>query len=659
MWGRAGVEKVAHVEEMDSSGELGLQGFFSLTASHSKGSQYICESNTELVNVLCSVVAEARMTADVNSRPLSPSPLHKAVNLHFASSTFARHASSHLAVPASPTPSQRPSSPQPTTPGFDSATPKRFRATPKKVTERHPIFVLLLDLPPHMVDVTLEPEKRAVEFVDEARVMEFVEKAVRGWLKEQGFLSRGSERAGRGTMVAAELVTSDDELTPVKRAREGLAQYMSPHGPLSPRPATPVRANNVGPTIVRSARRGPTSVERGDRLDQSTLRPSGDGIVIDTTATEPVRWVDPVSGEVVMIDPRSGNSWRVGERPDEAVRGVSARGCVSPLAKRQARVDRSSLRKRAPEAGEVVAPPPEWMATALSEWANPAFPTAPPAIPALPAVQVDDPDPRSDDDQPPPGLPAWLHKSGVSRARTRQLDAFFRHSTRVDAHRLLGDAAGQRVTKEALARAKFIAQVDRKFLLVAVPLGTKAGTGGERVGCGGEALVMVDQHAADERVRVERIWEGVAGRVGRGEEVEREVWEPSKGVVVSRGEEIQLKAEGKREQLRRWGIDVELATEGQGDDGRSAEGDGHGDYAQVWLRAVPRVVASRLRTEPRLRQELVRSYLGADYAVGSGANGTAPTTAVAALRDCPPVLAELMNNLACRGAIMFNDGQFA
>ena len=44
MWGRAGVEKVAAVEDADREGEMSLSGFFSLTASHSQGSQYICES---------------------------------------------------------------------------------------------------------------------------------------------------------------------------------------------------------------------------------------------------------------------------------------------------------------------------------------------------------------------------------------------------------------------------------------------------------------------------------------------------------------------------------------------------------------------------------------------------------------------------------------
>ena len=248
------------------------------------------------------------------------------------------------------------------------------------------------------------------------------------------------------------------------------------------------------------------------------------------------------------------------------------------------------------------------------------------------------------------------------------MDAFFRNSTRVDAHHLLGEGGSQRVTKAGLAKARFIAQVDRKFLLVAIPAeddtkqDTPASGSNDQSAQGwpGDVLVMVDQHAADERVRVERIWEGVAGRVARGEEVEREALEPPLGVIVSREEAELLGDVGKRAQFGRWGVDLSLSLEPDGTPTPTQEQ----DYAQIWLTAVPKVVAGRLKLEPKLRQELVRSFVGAEYAVGDGAGPSAggvsggEPTAAAALRDCPPVLVELMNSLACRGAVMFNDGEF-
>ena len=44
LWGRAGVENVFEFNRTDEKGELGAQGFFSLTASHSKSTQFVCAS---------------------------------------------------------------------------------------------------------------------------------------------------------------------------------------------------------------------------------------------------------------------------------------------------------------------------------------------------------------------------------------------------------------------------------------------------------------------------------------------------------------------------------------------------------------------------------------------------------------------------------------
>lgn len=157
LWGRAGVEKVGGFEEWEnesiSSAEsrFGVVGFFSLTASHSKSSQFICELLI-LASTLIPLLTPYPYFPDVNSRPLSPCPLHTLVNRLFSQSTFSRHAVSHLVVPSS-SPNSK------SAPGT-----KASRKSPKKTSERHPIFVLNLLAPPEMVDVTLEPEKRVVEF---------------------------------------------------------------------------------------------------------------------------------------------------------------------------------------------------------------------------------------------------------------------------------------------------------------------------------------------------------------------------------------------------------------------------------------------------------------------------------------------------------------
>lgn len=154
LWGQAGTEKVWEFERIELQGAaqgMRAQGFVSLTAAHSKGNQFICEDQSSSLEVLSLKVCPSV----VNSRPLAPSPLHKLVNDRFSQSSFSRHAASHLVAPLSTSPSKRVASPTVT---------KASRKSPKKSAERFPIFVLNLVAPPGMVDVTLEPEKRVVEF---------------------------------------------------------------------------------------------------------------------------------------------------------------------------------------------------------------------------------------------------------------------------------------------------------------------------------------------------------------------------------------------------------------------------------------------------------------------------------------------------------------
>lgn len=98
-----------------------------------------------------------RLTSDVNSRPLAPCDIHKLINDLFSRSTFSRYAASHLIdTSADNTSAQEESAAAQNT--------KAIRKSPKKVSERYPIFVFNLKIDMGMVDVTLEPEKRVVEF---------------------------------------------------------------------------------------------------------------------------------------------------------------------------------------------------------------------------------------------------------------------------------------------------------------------------------------------------------------------------------------------------------------------------------------------------------------------------------------------------------------
>ncbi|GAA5866738.1 hypothetical protein JCM3774_001977 [Rhodotorula dairenensis] len=323
--------------------------------------------------------------------------------------------------------------------------------------------------------------------------------------------------------------------------------------------------------------------------------------------------------------------------------------------------------------------------------------------------------------------------------------------------------SGQSFTRESLKRAEFVAQVDRKYLLVKLPRGSSSSssssndaaastaldavtaaasapkTSGLREGTpsarGVQTLVLVDQHAASERVRIERFLDATVGKVSRGEPVvtvscaggsggrdaKTDCFDPlaerpggrqekgeRKGIGIVVGRREYELARRYRAVFARWGFplafdeddeprppacepssvisspsslpaaanDVEMrewdCEEEEVREGKEAE------YHQVWLEAVPDLVANRLLNlrggePPDLARDLVRSFLAhleqngpglaaveddrtsarIHTSAGDGGGGGGGWTS--AIKDAPPVLIDLLNSKACRGAVMFND----
>lgn len=315
----------------------------------------------------------------------------------------------------------------------------------------------------------------------------------------------------------------------------------------------------------------------------------------------------------------------------------------------------------------------------LQSWTNPIFPSSKPGVPSLTSHKLS----RANSTPVATGRP--LHSShpsrasvvadtpALSRSRVSTLSAFFSAPVAATGSSCTASiaalptevrGAGQYFTREDLKGAEFVSQVDRKFLLVKMRgRGDAAADEAAQL----ETLVVVDQHAASERVRVEKLLDSLCGKVARGEELE--LWKfaededgglvKRKGkqpvsVVVSRAEAIQA-AEWK-DDLARWGIGIDVPP--IPDPTLTAAG----DYIQIRLTSVPLIVSDRLRVEGRLQQELIRSYLAQLVEQGAGRGTREPSvgeeqTWRSVVRHCPPVLLDLINSKACRRAVMFNDGE--
>ncbi|BGP44833.1 DNA mismatch repair protein [Rhodotorula kratochvilovae] len=611
LWGRAGVEKVWEFDEAeggpngDEAGRIRARGFFSLSAAHTKAGQHVF----------------------VNSRPLAPSTSlpHKLLNAIFAQSSFARFASSHLLTPS-------------------GSPAKKGAKSPRRAAERHPLFVLALEVPGRVVDVSLEPEKRVVEFEDPARIERFLTQLTKRFLALHGFLDVTTGAPAPAPLPASPFAerkrprTVDlDEVPPAKRVA-----------------ALPAPAPAPMPTRTRSAP-GPAPAP--------VAHPS----LFADEDSAPQRWVDPSTHEVWLVDPRTGNSRRAPAGPARGAAtsgaGVGCEGC------KVGRVDRRALKRVRGEGGEDGEEElPEWLRRSLENWENPIFPSAPVAraIPSLPPLPV----PTA----AAPAAPATLPQSFRSTKRSvfapskpssaplgstarAGISAFFSAAAPAAAQGVdlpslsrLGGAGGTApVTRAQLAEAEFVAQVDAKYLLVRVPASPppSSSSSSSSSAAGATLLLLVDQHAASERVRVERAYAALVGAVARGEVPA--TTPATVGVVVSQAEYAAVRDRWRGE-FARWGIEVDLAP-----------GEGSGEYRQLALTAVPALLAARLTSprEPHLAQALVRGFVaqlddaGPAPIGGEGAGGERGW--VAMLRHAPGVVKELLDSKACRGAVMFND----
>ncbi|KAL7799898.1 hypothetical protein V8C37DRAFT_365911 [Trichoderma ceciliae] len=280
--------------------------------------------------------------------------------------------------------------------------------------------------------------------------------------------------------------------------------------------------------------------------------------------------------------------------------------------------------------------PSEWLQSVLRSWSNPVFESTQPSVP------------RINDEAPAP---------------VRVRDVALAHGS----HRCRGDDNGGvrfeassiglegRVSRSALAEAEVVAQVDRKFILLKLPLRSMKDGREPSSSC---ALVMLDQHAADERCRLEELM-AASFKEDASSGIPRAVVEPlERPLTFEISEREYGLLQRYREHLEAWGIMHRTQRQAGGGSGSAKQA--HEEYA-VTVTALPPSILERCRSEPRLLVELVRKEIWKLNDEGiipprprsaGKASGQAPT---ADFHGCPRGILELLHSRACRSAIMFND----
>ncbi|KAL5615321.1 hypothetical protein BROUX41_005368 [Berkeleyomyces rouxiae] len=253
------------------------------------------------------------------------------------------------------------------------------------------------------------------------------------------------------------------------------------------------------------------------------------------------------------------------------------------------------------------------MTKLASQWKNPVFETSTSSIPRLAGVS-----------------------SASAHNCTRHIDdvSFDTASMTVKSQ----------ISKDSLQRTRVLSQVDEKFILVSIPKDSS-----------GSLLVIVDQHAADERARLEELMASYFPSSPPNAPAHTEAVESALYFEVSAQEGdllIQYQAH-----FRNWGIHYTHSTTKT----RTPDlGSTPKVLARIAITSLPPSIHARCIQDPALLITLLRAEIwaqtdspGSSKPVPRG--GAGPHGFVARFRTCPVGILDLLNSRACRSAVMFND----
>lgn len=312
-----------------------------------------------------------------------------------------------------------------------------------------------------------------------------------------------------------------------------------------------------------------------------------------------LEWRNPISGATILVNARTGLVIppRPLQRPATAPsahspsalyfpRTMAVHGSYSHGKVTRSLSTPSTTRKEG-----------SWSSELLKKWENPIFGTTEEGIPQVsfdgPTIEMCD----------------VLHGRHHCCSELEIHKAFMQASTSFSA----------KISKQSLNTARVISQVDKKFILICVN-----GSSDTYDGRDGGLLVLVDQHAADERIRVE----GLLADLKAGPAV---LPKPLTFEVQAREQPVLSRLAPSFAAL---GIVYDLSTPV-----------GRHSKWKITVTALPAAIAERCRLEPKLLIELIRR----ESWKCEEESGSLDT------RTCPQGLLDMLNSRACRSAVMFND----
>lgn len=389
------------------------------------------------------------------------------------------------------------------------------------------------------------------------------------------------------------------------------------------RGSTPRRASSRTPTPVPPSEKPNTAIQVfalqtpvPQMLDAAPAIESTESPILQHEKDDIISWIDPITKNESHINKRTGLmvSVPVQVRPSSDPT-FEPRKFFRP----SSRISRRSVISSATPSNPEACPASPFLASLLQNYHNPIFKS------------------REEDDIPV--------VSAVEDEPTHSILHGHRHNcNRLDIDKAFKvGVAGEigRLSKHGLQHAEIIKQVDAKFILINI-----IETGGRKV------LVIVDQHAADERIRVEALMEEFFqppslpdGHIGIAPGVRIAPVEKTIRFEIDAMEGQKLDVQ--KQYFANWGIMFDIRQTGR-------------ETSQVIITALPPGIIERCKLDPKLAIELIRKELYVCLAKGAGVNARAANPEgqphwLERVHNCPRGIVDMLNSRACRSAVMFND----